>query len=50
METTDKRRKFIINVAYWAIIAGIAYLIMRYLLNLLLPFVIALLEIGRAHV
>ena len=43
METTDKRRKFIINVAYWAIIAGIAYLIMRYLLNLLLPFVIALL-------
>ena len=43
METTDKRRRFIINVAYWAIIAGIAYLILRYLLNLLLPFVIALL-------
>ena len=43
METTDKRRKFIINVAYWAIIAGITYLIFRYLLNLLLPFVIALL-------
>ena len=43
MDTTDKRRKFIINVAYWAIIAGIAYLVFRYLLNLLLPFVIALL-------
>ena len=43
METTDKRRKFIINVVYWAIIAGITYLIFRYLLNLLLPFVIALL-------
>ncbi len=43
METTDKRRKFIVNVAYWTIIAGITYLIFRYLLNLLLPFVIALL-------
>ncbi len=43
METVDKRRRFIINVAYWAIIAGIAYLVFRYLLNLLLPFVIALL-------
>ena len=43
METTDKRRKFIINVVYWAVIAGITYLIFRYLLNLLLPFVIALL-------
>ncbi len=43
METADKRRRFIINVAYWAIIAGIAYLVFRYLLNLLLPFVIALL-------
>ena len=37
------RRRFIVNVAYWAIIAGIAYLVFRYLLNLLLPFVIALL-------
>ena len=43
LETTEKRRKFIVNVAYWAIIAGITYLIFRYLLNLLLPFVIALL-------
>ena len=43
METVDKRRRFIVNVAYWAIIAGIAYLVFRYLLNLLLPFVIALL-------
>ncbi len=38
-----KRRRFIINVSYWAIIAAIAYLIFRYLLNLLLPFVVALL-------
>ncbi len=43
MEPLDKRRKFIINIAYWAIIAAIAYVILRYLLNLLLPFVIALL-------
>ena len=43
MDKTAKRRQFIINVAYWAIIAAIAYLILRYLLNLLLPFVIALL-------
>ena len=40
---TQNRRRFIVNVAYWAIIAAIAYLIFRYLLNLLLPFVIALL-------
>ena len=38
-----KRRQFIINVAYWAIIAAIVYLVFRYLLNLLLPFVVALL-------
>lgn len=38
-----KRRRFIVNVTYWAIIAAIAYLVFRYLLNLLLPFVIALL-------
>ena len=43
LDKTAKRRRFIINVAYWAIIAAIAYLILRYLLNLLLPFVIALL-------
>ena len=43
MGPLDKRRKFIINIAYWAIIAAIAYVILRYLLNLLLPFVIALL-------
>ncbi|MBR4691743.1 MAG: sporulation integral membrane protein YtvI [Oscillospiraceae bacterium] len=43
MNNTGKRRRFIINVAYWAIIAAIAYFFFRYLLNLLLPFVIALL-------
>ena len=43
MNNTGKRRRFIINVAYWAVIAAIAYLILRYLLNLLLPFVLALL-------
>ena len=43
METMDKRRRFLVNVADWAVIAAIAYLILRYLLNLLLPFVIALL-------
>ncbi len=43
MNNTGKRRRFIINVAYWVIIAAIAYFFFRYLLNLLLPFVIALL-------
>ena len=40
---SGKRRRFIINVLYWAIIVAIVYLIFRYLLNLLMPFVIAFL-------
>lgn len=42
-EKLPKRRRFIINVAYWAFILVICYLIFRYLLNLLLPFIIAIL-------
>lgn len=43
MDKLTARRRFIVNFAYWAIIAAIAYLVFRYLLNLLLPFIIALL-------
>lgn len=38
-----KRRRFIINVFYWAIILAIIYLVFRYLLKLLMPFVLAFL-------
>jgi len=39
----DKRKTFIINVIYWAIILAIIFLIFKYLLNLVMPFIIALL-------
>jgi predicted PurR-regulated permease PerM len=39
----NKRKKFIINVFYWAIILAIVFLIFKYLLHLVMPFVIALL-------
>ena len=43
METVSKRRRFLINLLYWAAILAIVYLCFRYLLKLLMPFVIALL-------
>jgi sporulation integral membrane protein YtvI len=38
----EKRKHFIINTIYWAIILVIIYLIFKYLVNLVMPFVIAL--------
>lgn len=43
MEKTSKRRSFLINLLYWVAILAIVYLCFRYLLKLLMPFVIALL-------
>lgn len=39
----EKRKQFIINTIYWAIILVIVYLVFKYLVNLVMPFVIALL-------
>jgi len=38
----NKRRVFIINIAYWAIILAIMYLFFKYLINLAMPFILAL--------
>lgn len=38
----NKKKHFLVNVAYWAVILVLIWLFFRYLLNLLLPFVIAL--------
>lgn len=43
MDTVSKRRRFLINLLYWAAILAIVYLCFRYLLKLLMPFVIAML-------
>ncbi len=42
-EKVTKRRRFLTNLLYWAAILAIVYLCFRYLLKLLMPFVIALL-------
>ena len=39
----SSRRRFIVNAAYFAIIAGIVFLVFRYLLNLIWPFFLAFL-------
>ena len=38
----EKRKEFIINVVYFALIAVMGYLSIKYLLGLLLPFIIGL--------
>ncbi len=43
MDEITKRGRFLINLLYWAAILAIVYLCFRYLLKLLMPFVIALL-------
>ena len=43
MSTISRRRRFIINAAYYAIIVGIVFLVFRYLLNLIWPFFVAFL-------
>ena len=39
----DRRKKFIINAVYWAIVVGIVFLVTRYLLGLIWPFFLAFL-------
>ena len=39
----DRRRRFIVNAAFYAVIVGIVFLVFRYLLNLIWPFFIAFL-------
>ena len=43
MDTVNKRRRFLINLLYWVALLAIVYLCFRYLLKLLMPFVLALL-------
>ncbi len=38
---TERRRKFIISVVYYAIIAALAYLTMRYVIRWVMPFLIS---------
>lgn len=40
-DTIDRRRRFIINTVYWAIVVGIVFLITKYLLGLIWPFFLA---------
>lgn len=37
----EKRRRFIINIGYWALILAIVFLVFKYLLSLIMPFLIA---------
>ena len=41
--TTEKKKKFIVDVAYLALIIALGYLVLKYALPLLLPFVLAFL-------
>ena len=41
MNTLDRRKKFIINTFYWAIVLGLVFLVTRYLLRLIWPFFLA---------
>lgn len=39
-ESVEKRKKFIINFAYWLIIGGIVFLLLKYGLTYIMPFII----------
>ncbi len=41
MESVDKKRKFIINVIYFAMIVAFGYLILQYVVPVMMPFIIA---------
>lgn len=41
MSTTEKRRKFLIDIAYFAIIVGLFYLFFKYAFGIFLPFISA---------
>ena len=40
MDTADKK-KFILNIAYWIIVLALFYVVLKYLINLVMPFFIA---------
>ncbi len=40
-DSIERRRRFIINTVYWAIVVGIIFLITKYLLGLIWPFFLA---------
>lgn len=42
-DSIERRRRFIINTVYWAIVVGIVFLITKYLLGLIWPFFLAFL-------
>ena len=41
MADLDRRRKFIVNTVYWALVVGIVFLVTKYLLGLVWPFFLA---------
>lgn len=41
--TTEKKREFLINIAYWLVIAGGVYLAFEYLLPISVPFILGIL-------
>lgn len=43
MSDMSRRRRFIVNAAYYAVIVGIVFLVFRYLLKLIWPFFVAFL-------
>lgn len=43
MSDTDRRKRFIINAAYYAILVGLVFLAFRYLFGLIWPFLVAFL-------
>lgn len=40
---TQKKRQFLINIAFWTVILALIFLLFRYLIQLLMPFFLALL-------
>ncbi len=41
MDSIDKRKRFIVNVLYWVLIVAIGYICFKYLIELIMPFVLA---------
>lgn len=41
MADLDRRRRFIVNTVYWALVVGIVFLVTKYLLGLIWPFFLA---------
>ena len=38
----QRKRQFLVNIAFWAVILALVFLLFRYLINLLMPFFLAL--------